>query len=212
MATLTGENLLGSVIESSDVEINTLIRSTLTARLQQIINNGTYSKLAAGIAMSGYSSAINDAMEITGLCDVVDTNAALIEAAAEGEVDLIDFPPVGNGGDPSEVTPVDIDTGTLEAPEVFDAGNEAYNLIDDASVLNNMEISNFTSDDRITISNATIEDYAIGNDGTDVKISYNYNDSGTINMITLIGVVTADDLIYDQASFEAAVGFDAFAV
>ncbi|MGM0654274.1 MAG: hypothetical protein ACQETR_02985 [Thermodesulfobacteriota bacterium] len=202
MATLTGDNLLGSIIESSGVELNILIHATLTAKLQQMIDNHTYSKLAAGIAMSGFSTEIRGTMNINQLSNVIETNSNLIADAEEGEVDQIDFP--------SEVTSVDIDTGTLETPASFDADDGAYNFIDDASVLNNVEISNFTSDDSIAISNATVEDYAFSNDGSDVNISY--NNSGTINMITLIGVVTSDDLIYDQDTFEAAVGFDAFAV
>jgi V8-like Glu-specific endopeptidase len=83
MATLTGENLLHSIIQTTGVEINALIFNTLSAKLQQMIDNGTYSKLAAAIAMSGFSSVINDATEISELSDAVETNAALIEAASD---------------------------------------------------------------------------------------------------------------------------------
>jgi len=211
MAALTGENLLGSIIESSGVELNILIRATLTAKLQQMIDNHTYSKLAAGIAMSGFSTGIRDAMNINQLGNAIETNSNLIADAQEGDVDQIDFPSIDNGDDDTpEITTVDIDTGTLETAASFDADGGAYNFMDDASILNHVEISNFTSDDGISISNATVEDYTFNNDGTDVDIIY--NNSGTVNRITLIGVVTSDDLIYDQASFEAAVGFDAFAV
>jgi hypothetical protein len=177
----------------------------LTAKLQQMINNNTYSKLAAGIAMSGFSTEINAAAKITGLIDAIEINQGLIEAATdEAAIDAIDFPSL------EEVTSVDINTGTLEAPVSFDADSGAYKFMDDASILSNVEISNFTSDDSIAISNASVEDYFFSNDASNVNISY--NNSGTVNMITLIGVVTTDDLIYDQASFETAVGFDAFAM
>ena len=205
MATLTGEHLLASIIESSGVEVNILIRATLTAKLQLMIDNNTYSKLAAGITMSGFSTEINAAADITDLSDAIEINQGLIEAAAdEAAIDAIDFPSL------EEVTSVDIDTGTLESPVSFDADSGAYKFMDDASILNNVEISNFTSDDSIAISNANVEDYFFSNEGADVNISY--NNSGTVNMITLIGIVSSDDLVYDQASFEAAVGFDAFAV
>jgi hypothetical protein len=207
MATLTGENLLDSIIESSGVELNVLIHATLTAKLQQMIDNHTYSKLAASIAMSGFSTGIRGTMNINQLGDAIETNSGLIDAAEEGDVDHIDFPSIENG---DEVTNVDIDTGTLETPISFDADGGPYNFIDDASVLNHVEISNFTSDDSISISNATVEDYSFSNDGSDVNISY--NNSGTVNMLTLIGIVTSDDLIYDQDSFEAVVGFNAFVV
>ncbi|MGD9686582.1 MAG: hypothetical protein AB7U43_06375 [Desulfobacter sp.] len=210
MATLTGENLLGSIIESSGMELNILIRATLTAKLQQMIDNHTNSKLAVSIAMMGFSSVIRGAININQLGNAIETNSNLIADSEEEAVDQIDFPSIENGDDDTpEVTNVDIDTGTLETPTSFDADDGAYNFIDDASVLNNVEISNFTSDDNISFSNATVGDYAFSNDGSDVNISY--NNSGTVNMITLIGVVTSDDLIYDQDSFQAAVGFDAFA-
>ena len=83
MATLTGETLLNSIIETTGVEINALVFNTLSAKLQQMIYNGTYSKLAAAIAMSGFSTAINDATAISELSSVVETNAALIEATSE---------------------------------------------------------------------------------------------------------------------------------
>ena len=44
--------------------------------------------------------------------------------------------------DTPEVTTVDIDTGTLETAASFDADGGAYNFMDDASILNNVEISN----------------------------------------------------------------------
>jgi hypothetical protein len=207
MATLTGENLLGSIIESSGVELNVLIHATLTAKLQQMIDTHTYSKLAASIAMSGFSTGIRDAINIKQLSDAIETNSGLIEASEEGDVDQIDFPSIGNE---EEVTNVDIDTGTLETPVSFDADGGAYNFIDDASILNYVEISNFTSDDSISISNATVEDYFIVNDGSNVDISY--NNSGTINRITLVGIVTSDDIICDQDSLKASVGFVVFEV
>lgn len=86
MATLTGEKLLESIIESTGVEINALIFNTLSAKLQQMIDSDTYSKLAASIAMSGFSTAINDATDINELSDAVETNAVLIQEAAEDEV------------------------------------------------------------------------------------------------------------------------------
>jgi hypothetical protein len=126
MATMTGANLLNSIIESSSVEVNSLISLTLSAKLQQMIDNGTYSKLAASIAISGFSTAINAATNINELSDTESS------------------------------------------------------------------------------------DYAIANEGTDVTLSYNYNDEGIMDVVTLAGAVTADDLVYDQASLTAAMGFDMF--
>jgi hypothetical protein len=87
MAILTGENLLQSTVESTGVEINDLIFHTLSAKWQQMIDNGTYGNLAAGIAMSGFSTVINDATEISELTDIIKTNKALIvKQQTKGEV------------------------------------------------------------------------------------------------------------------------------
>src|SRR6056297_1911686 len=99
MATLTGENLLNSIIETTGVEINALIFNTLSAKLQQMIDNGTYSKLAAAAAMSGFSTAVNAAGEITALSDAIQTNTDLIEYADEDDIGTIKFPPYDDDDD-----------------------------------------------------------------------------------------------------------------
>ncbi|HKK99986.1 MAG TPA: DUF4214 domain-containing protein [Desulfotignum sp.] len=105
-------------------------------------------------------------------------------------------------------TPVSVDAGTLETPVVLDAAGDAFNFTDDADILTNVRINNFTSDDSISITNAQESDYSFSNDGTDMHIIF--NNQGTVNTISLTGVVSSEDLVYDQASFTAAMGFDAF--
>jgi hypothetical protein len=112
------------------------------------------------------------------------------------------------GEDSGTKTRVSIDTGTLETQVVFDAARDAFNFTDDADVLTNVRIDNFTSDDSITITNAQESDYSFSNDGPDMYIIF--NNQGTVNTISLTGVVSSEDLVYDQASFTAAIGFNAF--
>jgi azurin len=107
---------------------------------------------------------------------------------------------------------VDIDTGTPESPAVFDTSNGAYEYTDDAAVATHVEIAGFGSDDAIALTNAGVNNYAFANDGSDVMISYNYLDEGTMNVIALTGIVENNSLVYDPASFTDAVGFDPFAV
>jgi hypothetical protein len=209
MATMTGENLLQSIIESTSLEVNTLIRLTLSAKLQQMIENGTYSKLAAGIAMSAFSTTLNGAIEILELSDAVEVNAALIEATAEDEVDQIVFPTVGDGGDEPHET-ITADIGTITDRVFLDAAQGSFLFTDDASVETFVVVSNFTADDVINVTNAVDGNYSFTNDGEDVIISY--NNVGVVNEIKLAGVVTANDLIYDEATFEAVMGFDAFVI
>jgi hypothetical protein len=105
---------------------------------------------------------------------------------------------------------IDIDTGTLETPAFFDAGNGAYDFEDDATVAGNVVINNFSSDDIISFSNADPEDCFFENDGTDVILSYHHevNDEKIMSIIQLTGVVSSEDKVFDQTSFVSAIGFD----
>jgi len=102
------------------------------------------------------------------------------------------------------------DIGTATVAGTLDAVSDSFKFTDDATVLNNVVIDNFTANDVIEVTNALETDYSFSNNGADVTMSF--NNAGTLNQIVLSGVVSATDLVYDQASFEAAIGFDAFTV
>ncbi|MDX9962518.1 hypothetical protein [Desulfobacter postgatei] len=131
MATKTGANLLDSILQSTGVTLNPLLTATLTAKLQQMIDAGTYSNLAVSIAVSGFSTDINAATDVPELSDTVATNVALIEAADEGEV--ISFPPYGGS-----------------APQVF-------TLTPDAAAINEGSTLTFT----VTAANPVTEDTVV---------------------------------------------------
>lgn len=102
--------------------------------------------------------------------------------------------------------------GLLSDPETFDAAGDDYLFTDDLNEPNNLIISNFAQGDQIQFSNIAQEDYlCFTNDGADVIITYNNTtqEEPVISSLTLLGVVSAEDIIYDQGSFEAAIGFDA---
>ncbi len=105
---------------------------------------------------------------------------------------------------------VSIDTGTLEVPAFFDAGDGQFNFVDDARVFNHVVIENFSSDDRVTFQHAATSDYSYSNDGEDVHIIF--NNQGIVNAIMLIGVVDPGTLVDDQTTFLAALGFDPITV
>jgi len=121
-------------------------------------------------------------------------------------VDINDVDENGGAG----FTPESADIGTPTVPEALNAIADSFKFTDDATVQNNVVISNFTTDDVIEVTNALETDYHFTNNGADVAISF--NNAGTLNQIVLSGVVTAGDLVHDQASFETAIGFDAFTV
>ncbi len=104
---------------------------------------------------------------------------------------------------------VSVDVGTLISPEALDASGGAFVFTDDSNVENYVEISNFSQDDVITVSEEFANAYSFTNDGSNVEIIFSA-DGGIINRITLLGVVDSDVVVYDEASFETAIGFDAF--
>lgn len=93
MATLTGTNLLDSIIDSTGIELNALVYATLSTKLQLMVDNGSYSNLAAATFASAFSTEINAGTEFFSLSDAIEINAGLIEGAPdEAAVDALDFP------------------------------------------------------------------------------------------------------------------------
>jgi len=115
-----------------------------------------------------------------------------------------------------DFTNIDIDTGNVATSDSvsFDADSGAFKFMDDALINTNVTISNFSSDDVISISNAEIGDYSFSTNGQDVVISLNLSendDNLIVNSITLLGVINDNEaMIYDQSSFINATGFDPF--
>jgi hypothetical protein len=116
----------------------------------------------------------------------------------------------------TDFTNIDIDTGNVATSDLvtFNAAGDAFNFMDDALINTNVAISNFSSDDVLSFSNADIEDYAFSTNGEDVVISLNLsenNDSIIVNSITLLGIIDDNEaIIHDQSSFINATGFDPF--
>lgn len=104
-------------------------------------------------------------------------------------------------------TPISLDVGEVLSPQTIDASSGDFAFTDDGNVQGNVIINGFSNGDTITFSNASSGDYSFNNDGEDVDIIYNNN--GLLNIIRLAGVADATDLISDEASFEAVLGFDA---
>ncbi len=94
---------------------------------------------------------------------------------------------------------MNVDTKTFPEAAEYDAGSDSYLFTDNATKASNVVIDNFSGNDRIGFTNADADDYAFSNDGADVMLSYNYNDTGIMNLIQLTGVVNAM-IIYDLSS------------
>ncbi|SDT84691.1 beta strand repeat-containing protein [Desulfobacula phenolica] len=82
MATITGANLLESVLTSTGVTMSTPIQTITAARLQQMIEAGQDGGIAVALVLSAASSDIRTAVPlITDLSTTVEASIAEIEAA-----------------------------------------------------------------------------------------------------------------------------------
>ena len=103
-----------------------------------------------------------------------------------------------------------LDVGTATSQATIDAGTADNNFTDSVTVANNVRITNYGSNDKITISGATASQYNTGissNDTGDVSITY--NSDGILNQIVIAGVA-GTSLVYDVASFNALSVGDLF--
>ncbi|MBB1125932.1 beta strand repeat-containing protein [Thiospirillum jenense] len=110
---------------------------------------------------------------------------------------ITDTSTAGGGGD-TEVSMDDIG-GTQLAPASFDADTGALVLTDLAATQNFVDVSNFGTDDELHYEITSESLLTVSNAGNDVTLILNNN--GTVSQITLLGVATPNDLIFDVESF-----------
>lgn len=130
---------------------------------------------------------------------------------AEGKNSLNDFL-AGTPIDQSGVNTVILDGhGEIDNYETLDASSANFLYKDDLALSDFVEIKNFANGDQIDII-GSVDQVSIVNDGADVFITNN-STTGTgdvvISSIILLGVVSADDIVFDEATFEQAMGFNA---
>ena len=140
------------------------------------------------------------------------TDEASAERAAGWNFFTAQTLPDGSGGDGSGTAgaggnlDVDDDASALTQALVTAAG--ANSFTEDANVANYVRLTDFGSDDSITVSNALTSDYNFTSEGTDLRITYNNN--GVVNDITLVGVLLEGTFINSEADAETALGRDFF--
>jgi hypothetical protein len=108
---------------------------------------------------------------------------------------------------------LDVDSdNNLNTAQVFDAAGGDFDFTDNAATGSNSVILNFEEGDSIsfTAPAGTVVNFTTGaDDENDLEIIFNTN--GVVSEIVLDDVLTGDEgLIFDQASAEAALGFDFF--
>jgi VCBS repeat-containing protein len=109
------------------------------------------------------------------------------------------------------VTPFSIDIGTGSVAIVKDAGTANFNFTDNSEATTNVEITNFTNNDKITVTNAVSTDYNFSrdllNDINDLVITYTDPGTGATNRIYIQDVLPDTGPVNSLASATTAMGF-----
>jgi hypothetical protein len=107
------------------------------------------------------------------------------------------------------LTSISIDNGSTLA--TFNAATGAINFTDNATRETNVVITNFASNDRISVSGASAGDYSFtdGDNGRDLIISFTKTQTNVVNSIVLDdALVGKSAFIFNYQSAATALGFD----
>jgi VCBS repeat-containing protein len=134
------------------------------------------------------------------------------EASAEASVGFNFFSlaaSAGTGGTAAGTT----SSQSIDGPSLvtLNAATGAINFTDDATKETNVVITNFASNDRISVSGATAGNYnfGTGDNGRDLVISFTNTQTNAVNSIVLDdALVGKSAFIFNYQSAAAALGFD----
>lgn len=112
--------------------------------------------------------------------------------------------------DPTGPAEVSIDVGAGGTVTLDDADGASINFTDDVDTLTDVILTGFGDDDIITVTGVTGDDYSFGTSATDVNdLVITFNDGTAFTQIVIDDILPDDaGLIFNEATAEAAVGFD----
>ena len=88
---LTGSSLVAATQTSTDIDLNAVLQATLAARLQQLLDSGTYSALAAAVVIQAFSTDIRTLVNASGGTGAFVGHVAAMVTAIEDNTDLPGF-------------------------------------------------------------------------------------------------------------------------
>lgn len=91
MATVTGASLVAGIESSTGVTLNAVLKASLTAKLQQMIDKGTYSATSAAVAIQAFSSQIKTVVDANGGTAAFVNNVTAVKTAVENDTTIPTF-------------------------------------------------------------------------------------------------------------------------
>jgi hypothetical protein len=118
---------------------------------------------------------------------------------------------IGSGGSGGSGANFSLDIGTPGVARVVDASTGSFAFTDNAEATTNVRITGMTSNDRITVTNATASDYNFQRDFADIRdlvITYTDTETGATNMIVVDNVLPDTGAVSTLAAATSAIGFN----
>ncbi|MBY8824498.1 Ig-like domain-containing protein [Sphingomonas colocasiae] len=191
-----------------------------------LLGNYNFTNTNGDLVITQANGGVVSRIVIDGIFDVVDpgllaNNPDAAEAAINAALGTTGVDYLRSSAVPSETRSADLDndndpntpaSSTGPNPVLaFDAQGVAVTYTENANVGNDVIIANFSSDDKIVVSNANPGDYnfTVAQNGHDLIINLT---TGVVNRITLEGFFDSNPGIFDvkEQTVEAYVGFDFF--
>ena len=170
-----------------------------------------FTSVGTDIVITANSAGVASQIVIAGVAAA--GSLVIDEASAEASVGFNFFSlaaSAGTGGTATGTTSSQsIDNGSSLA--TFNAATGAINFTDDATKETNVVITNFASNDRISVSGASASNYnfGTGDNGRDLIISFTNTQTNAVNSIVLDdALVGKSAFIFNYQSAVTALGFD----
>ncbi len=182
----------------------------------------SFSSTGNDVVISLNNAGVVSNIVLAGVVPVGFTGLINSEASAEAALGANFFqmatattPPVTPPAPPPAATTSSIDVGSITTPVAFDAATGNITFTDNAGVATNVRISNLTAGDLINVTGATSANYSFtsgnfdgGATANDLQITFNNTAANALNTITILNVVNPSAFVFNEATAEAAVGFN----
>lgn len=179
MQSLAGENV-GLNPQLQQIFSRILSRQVTVDETDQVEPTGAFDSLSRVFT---YVAVINSVERPDG--GPFGYSQQALEQAKRAGQEAVNGPNPG-GDDREDIGLFDLG-GTLTTTESFDAGDGAFNLIDDVAIASNTEITGFGSDDQLTFNGVDASDIDVSSSDGNTVFQFD-NGTGTVSQITLVGV------------------------
>jgi hypothetical protein len=157
------------------------------------------------LAISSQGSDVTLTANNNGLVSTIELKGVISPGQIVFDLTSFNALPAGditfNGLEYPQNRSLDTAGGTLSNPALLDGANGSLLFIDDAAKASVVGITNFGTNDRLSMQNTLAQELAISSQ--DTNVTFVVNQAGTVSSVTLVGIVPVGVIVYDVNSFNA---------